>query len=157
VTVYRPVCNFQMRIKIAFYSYELCEPCSKKSIKPYWSEICQICQGKKIWEIHIAQSLYFSSLGKGRVSRDFFYYVSVIINYDFDLSVFIFPKSGVKNRLNLNKQKSNRNKQKTNRNKLKTNNLCYPLDVSVLAAALNVSVQGSLCSFRTCLLSKFLE
>jgi hypothetical protein len=32
----------------------------------------------------------------GRVSRDYFICLSVIINYDFDLSVFIFPKSGVK-------------------------------------------------------------
>ncbi len=32
----------------------------------------------------------------GRVSRDYFIWLSVIINYDFDLSVFIFPKSGVK-------------------------------------------------------------
>ena len=32
----------------------------------------------------------------GRVSRDYFICLSVIINYDFDLSVFIFPKRGVK-------------------------------------------------------------
>ncbi len=32
----------------------------------------------------------------GRVSRDYFICLSVIINYDFDLSVFIFPKGGVK-------------------------------------------------------------
>ncbi len=32
----------------------------------------------------------------GRVSRDYFICLSVIINYDFDLSVFIFPKSGLK-------------------------------------------------------------
>jgi hypothetical protein len=29
---------------------------SKKSIKLYWSEICQNCRGKKIREIHLGQS-----------------------------------------------------------------------------------------------------
>jgi hypothetical protein len=38
--------------------------------------------------------LYFR-LGKGLLSQDF-YFVSGIINYNFGLSVFIFPKSGVK-------------------------------------------------------------
>ncbi len=32
----------------------------------------------------------------GRVSRDYFICLSVIINYDFDLSVFILSISGVK-------------------------------------------------------------
>ncbi len=48
--------------------------------------------GEKIREIHIRQS----QLQRPRVSRDYFICLSVIINYDFDLSVFIFPKSGVK-------------------------------------------------------------
>ncbi len=42
------------------------------------------------------QTLLYVSSFLGRVSRDYFICLSVIINYDFDLSVFIFPKSGVK-------------------------------------------------------------
>ncbi len=81
------------------------ESYSKKSIKPYWSEICQICRGKKIREIHLRSvavtvTLLYSSF-LGRVSRDYFIYLSVIINYDFDLRVFMFPKS-IFPRLSLN-------------------------------------------------------
>ncbi len=56
VSGYRPVCYFKTCIKISVYSFEMRESYSKKSIKPCWSEICQICQGKKIREIHIGQS-----------------------------------------------------------------------------------------------------
>jgi len=43
----RPVCYFKTCIKISVYSFEMRESYSKKSIKPCWSEIWQICQGKK--------------------------------------------------------------------------------------------------------------
>jgi hypothetical protein len=42
------------------------------------------------------QTLLYVTPFLGRVSRDYFICLSVIVNYDFDLSVFIFPKSGVK-------------------------------------------------------------
>jgi hypothetical protein len=51
--------------------------------------------GNTFRSVAVTVTLLYSSF-LGRVSRDYFIYLSVIINYDFDPSVFIFPKSGVK-------------------------------------------------------------
>jgi hypothetical protein len=71
ININRTVCYFKTRIKIYLSSF-----------------IRQNIRGRKSgnYIIHIRQSQ----------QRRLFYFVSVIINYDFDLSVFRFPESGVK-------------------------------------------------------------
>ena len=73
-------------------------PFGTKSIKLYCSETRQITKGRKSGKyVYASRSNggleYFSSLGKG---TRLFYFVSVIINYDFDLRASYFQKAGSK-------------------------------------------------------------
>jgi hypothetical protein len=79
---------FKTRIKYRFDT-KCSSPFDRKSIKLSWSEIRQIFGGKNPGDIHTSVAakkainpkghqtlLYFLFLGKGRLSRDYFYCVS---------------------------------------------------------------------------------